>query len=170
MSRTRAQIAVVGGADCEDPTAREAFEVGGQLGRRGAVLLCGGRGGVMERAAAGARSQGGLTVGILPGAGPEESAPNPAIEIDLYTGMGQARNLVLVLSADAVIAVGGGWGTLSEIALALKHGRPVVRLGSWELERPDGAAENLLFEARSAADAVERALELAGKRPRAGAA
>lgn len=170
MSRKRPQIAVAGGADCGSVTAREAFEVGRHLARQGAVLLCGGCGGVMERAAAGARSEGGLTVGILPGAGPEESAPNPAIEVDLYTGMGQARNLVLVLSAEVVIAIGGGWGTLSEIALALKHGRPVVRLGSWELERPDGAAEELLFEATGAADAVERALELAGGRAKAGAA
>lgn len=170
MSHDRPQIAVVGGSECGSRTARDAFEVGHLLGQAGAVLLCGGRGGVMERAAAGARSAGGLTVGILPGTGPAESAPNPAIELDLYTGLGQARNLVLVLSAEAVIAIGGGWGTLSEIALALKHRRPVVRLGSWRLERPDGAAEPLLFEADDPADAVDRALRLAGATAGAGAA
>ena len=161
MTSKRPQIAVVGGADCAPETAQAAFEVGRLLGRNGAVLLCGGRGGVMERAAAGARSEGGLTVGILPGTGPAETPPSAAIELDLYTGIGQARNLVLVLSARAVIAIGGGWGTLSEIALALKHGRPVVCLGSWRLERPDGAAEELLFESASPVEAVDRALALA---------
>ena len=160
MGRKGLQIAVVGGAECGPEAARQAYEVGRGLAEEGAVLLCGGRGGVMERAAAGARSAGGLTLGILPGSGPADSAANPEIDIDLYTGLGQARNLVLVLSAQAVIAIGGGWGTLSEIALALKHRRPVVRLGSWRLVRPDGADDEILLEADSPAEAVARALAL----------
>lgn len=151
----------MGGARCGERTARDAFEVGRLLGLGGALLLCGGRGGVMERAAAGARSAGGPTLGILPGVGPQESPPNREIELAVYTGLGQGRNLILVLSAQAVIAIGGGWGTLSEIALALKHRRPVVVLDGWRLERPDGAGEELLVEAGSAAEAVERALAFA---------
>ena len=165
MNSSGVQIAVVGGAECDQETAAQAFEVGRCLARRGAVLLCGGRGGVMERAAAGARSEGGLTIGLLPGQGPRQSPPNSSIDLALYTGLGQARNLVLVLSAAAIIAIGGGWGTLSEIALALKHRRPVVLLGSWHLERPDRRSEPLLGEAGSASEAVDRALAAAGALP-----
>jgi uncharacterized protein (TIGR00725 family) len=115
----------------------------------------------MEQAAAGAKAAGGLTIGILPGRNAEESPPNAYIDLPIFTGMGQARNQILVLSAAAVIAVSGGWGTLSEIGLALKHGIPVVRLESWKLSRPDGRDEPLLKCATSATQAVELALKSA---------
>ena len=151
------QIAVIGGASCDPATGKAAFEVGAKLARSGAVLICGGRGGVMEAASRGARAHGGLTVGILPGPDATASAPNEAIGIRLFTGMGQARNLSVVLSAAAVIAVGGGWGTLSEIALALKHRIPVVCLRSWVLDPPAGP-DPLLFNAESPEEAVSLAV------------
>lgn len=158
MTEAPVQIAVIGAGDCGPRLAGLAEEVGRRLAEAGAVLLTGGRGGVMAAACRGARSAGGRTVGILPGADPLSSPPDEAVELALYTGMGQARNLVLVLSAQAVIAVGGAWGTLSEVAMALKHGRPVVLLESWELQRPDGRPEPRLQGAATPAEAVTRAL------------
>ena len=102
-------------------------------------------------------------MGILPGSDAGASPPNDAVGMAVYTGMGQARNLSVVLSAAAVIAVGGGWGTLSEVALALKHGIPVVALESWSLSRPDGRPEPLLAAAGSPGEAVRRALEMADR-------
>ena len=121
-------------------------------------MLCGGRGGVMERVASGSRDGGGETVGILPGRSAADSAPNKSIDLAIFTGLGQARNQVLVLSAKAVIAVGGGWGTLSEIALALKHRIPVVLLESWTPHPPGGQSEPLLEYAASPSDAVAKAM------------
>jgi uncharacterized protein (TIGR00725 family) len=118
----------------------------------------------MEAAARGARDEGGRTVGILPGQDPESSPPNPHIELALYTGMGQARNQVLVLSAQGVIGIGGSWGTLTEIGLALKHGIPVVLLESWQLELPDGLTEPLLMQADSPTQAVELVVTAARNR------
>ena len=155
-------IAVLGGAVCDERVGREAFEVGGRIARRGALLLCGGGGGVMAEAARGARGEGGRTVGVMPGADAAASPPNPHIELPIFTGLGQARNVVVVLSAAAAIAIGGEWGTLSEIALALKHRIPVVTLSSWRLARPDGRPEPLLQEARDPRQAVELALAAAG--------
>lgn len=153
------RIAVVGASSCPPDIALLARRVGASIASSGAVLLCGGRSGVMESAARGARETGGRTVGILPGRDASDSPPNPWIELPLFTGLGQARNLVLVLSAEAVVAIAGGWGTLSEIALARKHGRPVVLLESWELP---GASEDAdLLVARTPEDAVARALEAA---------
>lgn len=154
MDPGRLQLAVVGAATCGDELRRLAHETGREIARAGATLLCGGRGGVMAAAAAGARAEGGRTVGILPGACAAETIPNPHLNVEIYTGMGQARNQLLVLSANAVIAIGGGWGTLSEIALALKQARPVVLLESWSLNRPDGGDEPLLLRATTAAGAV----------------
>ncbi len=165
MASRPPQIAVVGAAGGSGGTPRVedlAYRVGAALGEAGAVLLTGGRGGVMAAASRGARQAGGRTVGVLPGTGTADSPPNQHVETAIFTGMGQARNLVLVLSARAVIAVGGGWGTLSEIAMAIKHRIPVVTLESWELERPDGAAEQLLSSAATPEEAVRRALEAAG--------
>ena len=163
------RIAVIGGGTCDERCRRLARETGREIGRH-AVLLCGGRGGVMAAAAEGARSVGGLTVGILPGAGPDDSPPNRDIQLPIYTGLGQARNQVIVLSAHAVVAVCGGWGTLNEIATAVKHGVPVVCLESWRPERPDGAAEPLLRHAASPAEAVRLAVESAGAARQAGGA
>jgi len=164
MSDSGVQMAVIGGASCSDRHRALARETGSGIAQAGAVLLCGGRGGVMSAAAEGARSAGGRTVGILPGASSTETPANPHIEVPIYTGLGQARNQVLVLSADAVIGIGGGWGTLTEIGFALKHRIPVVLLSSWQLTRPDGAAEPRLQEADTARQAVDLALEAARSR------
>lgn len=122
-------IAVIGAGDAPADLRELAFEVGRAIARRGAILVCGGRGGVMEAAAAGAQSAGGHTVGILPGYHRREA--NPHIEFAIATGLGEARNVIVVASADAVVAMAGEGGTLSEIGLALKLGRPVVALRSW---------------------------------------
>ena len=160
MPRDRLSIAVIGAAECGERLTETAVEVGRELASRGATLLCGGRGGVMAAAARGARDSGGLAVGILPGRNAAETPPNPFVDLALYTGMGQARNQVLVLSGRAVIGIGGGWGTLTEIGLALKNGIPVVLLESWKLRRPDGADEPLLARASSPIEAVDKAMEL----------
>ena len=155
------QIAVIGAGDCDDRVRRMAFDVGEALARAGAVLICGGRGGVMAAASRGARAAGGTAIGVLPGADARESPANDALSAAVYTGMGQARNACVVLSAAAAIAIHGGWGTLSEIALALKHRIPVIVLESWSLSRPDGRQEPLLAVAGSPEEAVRRALEMA---------
>jgi uncharacterized protein (TIGR00725 family) len=122
-------VAVIGPGD--EPTVAAA-EVGRLIAERGAVLVCGGRGGAMEAACRGAKEVGGLTVGILPG--PDRSEANPFVDVVLPTGLGEARNALVVAAADVVIAIGGGYGTLSEIALALKVGKRVIGLGTWEVE------------------------------------
>lgn len=160
------QIAVVGaGSLGPEPEGVRlgllAREVGRSLATAGATLLTGGRGGVMEAAGAGASAAGGRVVGILPGADRAASPPNPHVQAAVFTGMGQARNQILVLSADAVIAVGGGWGTLSEIALALKQGRDVVSLESWTPSRPDSSVEPRLHVASDPRGAVAKALRAA---------
>ena len=109
----------------------------------------------MEAASRGARDAGGLTVGVLPGAGAADSPPNPYVDLALYTGLGEARNWVNVCSSDALIAIGGGFGTLSEIALALKARKPLVLLGSWQFEM-EGVSPTV-SRARDAAHAVELA-------------
>jgi uncharacterized protein (TIGR00725 family) len=109
-----------------------AEEVGRLLAERGAMVVCGGLGGVMEAACRGARAGGGTTIGILPGL--SRSDANPFVDVVIPTGLGEARNALVVRAADAVIALGGGYGTLSEIALALKAGKRVVGLGTWEIE------------------------------------
>lgn len=121
-----ARVAVCGAAAASPELLDAAEEVGRLLARAGAVLICGGRGGIMQAVARGAALAGGLTIGILPGGSASEA--NPYITIPLPTGMGEGRNVLVVRSADAVIAIGGEWGTLSEIALARKIGVPVVLL------------------------------------------
>lgn len=131
------QIAVCGPAEASEEEYEHAREVGRLLALRGAVVICGGYGGVMAAAAAGARDAGGTVVGILSRADREDA--NPYLSIAVPTGMGQARNAVIVNSADAVIAVGGSWGTLSEVALALRRGTiRVVWLAGWQVDRGDG--------------------------------
>jgi uncharacterized protein (TIGR00725 family) len=106
--------------------------VGRELAARGAVVVCGGLGGVMEAACRGAKEGGGVTVGILPGT--DRAAANSFVDVAIPSGLGEARNALVVRAADALVAVGGGYGTLSEIALALKAGKQVVGLDTWDIE------------------------------------
>lgn len=153
MSRAPA-LAVIGAAQASPALSALAYEVGAEIARQGAVLICGGRGGVMEAAAHGARDQGGHTIGILPSY--EREAANPYIEFPIATGIGEARNVIVVASADAIIALGGAGGTLAEIGFALKLGRPLVALASWpELEISERAETPMA--------AVARALAMAGR-------
>ncbi|MFH0916845.1 MAG: TIGR00725 family protein [bacterium] len=132
-----AYISVIGGGRCGAAQYALAEEVGRLVAREGATLVCGGLAGVMEAAARGAKEAGGTTIGILPG---HDRAPaNPYLDHVLTTGMGHARNLAVVSSGDAVIAIGGEYGTLSEIGLAAKIGRPVVILAGWRLQNDEGA-------------------------------
>jgi uncharacterized protein (TIGR00725 family) len=124
------QIAVIGGAECDAEVRRTACELGRLLAENGHTPICGGLTGVMEAVCCGAKAAGGIAVGILPG---EKEEANRCVGISIATGMGHARNVIIVKSADAVIALPGEYGTLSEIAIALKMGRPVISLGSWEL-------------------------------------
>jgi uncharacterized protein (TIGR00725 family) len=125
-------IAVIGGNNCTSTVAKTAYETGREIARAGCMLICGGLGGVMEAAARGAKEAGGCTIGILPGT--ITSDANPFIDIPVATAMSHARNAIIVRTADGVIAVGGKYGTLSEIALALALGKPVVGLGSWDIK------------------------------------
>jgi uncharacterized protein (TIGR00725 family) len=126
-------VAVIGEGDCPPELFALAERVGAELARRGATVICGGLGGVMLAACKGAKAVGGTTVGILPGTDPTEA--NPFVDIPIATGLGEARNVIVVRSARAVVAVGGAYGTLSEIAFALKFGKPVIGLETWELFR-----------------------------------
>jgi uncharacterized protein (TIGR00725 family) len=151
-------IGVIGEGSCSRPTAALARRVGAAVARAGAVLFCGGRGGVMAAAARGAGEAGGVVVGILPGF--QRGDANRWVTIPVVTGMDQARNVILVRSCDAVIAVGGRYGTLSEIAIALKIGRPVIGLGTWRLRLPGGGRAPIV-RAISPEAAVTRALRAA---------
>ncbi len=130
MTRTP-YVAVVGPAQASSQELHSAEEIGAGLAAAGAVVVTGGLGGVMEAASRGARSRRGRTLGILPGT--DREAANGWVEIAVATGMGELRNGLVVRSADAVVAVGGAYGTLSEVALALKTGRPVIGLGTWDV-------------------------------------
>jgi uncharacterized protein (TIGR00725 family) len=151
-------VAVVGPGDASAGEEGVAEEVGRLLARRGAVVVCGGLGGVMEAACRGAREEGGTAVGILPG--PDRGAANPHVTVAIATGLGEARNAIVARAADAVIAVGGEFGTLSEIAFALKMGKPVIGLGTWSLDL-EGLPGDPLQRASDPSDAVARALQTA---------
>jgi uncharacterized protein (TIGR00725 family) len=138
----------VGPGEASPEEAELAGRVGRLLGERGVVVVCGGLAGVMEAVCQGARETGGTTVGILAGA--DRASANEHCDVALTTGLGEARNALVVSSADAVIAVGGEYGTLSEIAHALKAGKPVIGLATWEIEGDE--------EAEDPEDAVRRAL------------
>jgi uncharacterized protein (TIGR00725 family) len=155
MSARPVRITVVGGGSCDETTALSAERIGEAIARRGGILVCGGLGGVMEAAARGAKRAGGLTIGILPGERGEDA--NEHIEIPIATGLGEARNVVNVRAADAVVAVAGRYGTHSEIALALGMGIPVVAFGAWS-ELGD------VIQADSPEGAVAKAFELAARR------
>jgi uncharacterized protein (TIGR00725 family) len=125
----RVHIAVIGAGDCSQELYALAHEIGRYIGRNKWVLFCGGLGGIMQGAAEGCFREGGITVGLLPG-NDKESA-NPFIALPIPTGLGEGRNLLLVRASDVVVAISGGYGTLSEIALALRLGKPVVGLKTW---------------------------------------
>jgi uncharacterized protein (TIGR00725 family) len=125
-------VGVIGGRRCNGEIAELAFQVGRGVAERGWILVCGGMGGVMEHACRGARSAGGVTLGILPGS--SRSSGNPYLSCSVVTGIGEARNVLVVKSSQAIIAVDGSYGTLSEIALANAAGIPVVGLRSWRLD------------------------------------
>ncbi len=133
-----------------------AEEVGSLIARRGAALICGGLSGVMEAACKGAKKEGGLTVGVIPTI--DKADANPYVDVVIATGMGTARNVIIVRSADAIIAVDGSFGTLSEISHAFEQGKKVVSLGSWDMRKID-VPEDLFYVAESPAEAVELAMK-----------
>ncbi|MHA2620251.1 MAG: TIGR00725 family protein [bacterium JZ-2024 1] len=154
--RGETMIAVVGGSEERGPPAESAREVGRLLARKGAVIVCGGLGGIMEAVAEGACQEGGTVIGILPG--PRRSDANAFVTYAIATNLGEARNVILAQTCDAVIAIGGEAGTLSEISLAVKMGKPVVILTGWE--RLKQWSSRIHF-ANSAEHAVHLALSLA---------
>jgi uncharacterized protein (TIGR00725 family) len=160
-------VAVIGEGDPQGPDARRvlewAEEVGQLLGRAGATVVTGGLGGIMRAASRGAASVGAQTIGILPGADAREA--NEYVRVVIPTGLGVVRNLVVVTAADAVLAVGGRHGTLSEIGLALRMGRHVVTLGSWRVESEHRVGGPRVHRARDPREAVTLALRLAQAGP-----
>ena len=154
-------IAVIGGSQPSSEETKLAEAVGRELAKQGATLICGGLGGVMEAACRGASSEGGVTVGILPS--DNRDTANPYVQIPIVTGIGYARNIAVVKSAQAVIAIGGSYGTLSEISHALQSGIPVVGLNTWSLSK-NGREDNSIIRAQDPAEAVNKALSLARDR------
>lgn len=153
-------IAVVGDSSCPPEETKVAETVGELLAQRGAIVICGGLGGVMAATCRGAKSKGGLAIGVLPGE--DASMANPWVGIPIVTGVGYARNMAVVKSAQAVIAIGGNYGTLSEIAYALKSNIPVIGLNTWSLSR-NGREDDPIIRANSAQEAVRKAISLAKK-------
>ncbi len=145
-------ISVIGAGTCSDDIYKNAEDVGRLIAQKGAVLVTGGLGGVMEAASKGAKEAGGITVGILPGFSKDEA--NRFVEIPIATGLSHARNIIVVRSADAVIAVSGEYGTLSEIAVALKLGKPVIGINTWD------NVEDII-KVNTPEEAVQKAFELA---------
>jgi hypothetical protein len=146
---TRRYIGVIGAGECDAELGKLAETVGRGIAEAGAILVCGGMGGVMEAACRGAKAKGGMTIGILPG--PDRSEANAYVDIAVATGINEARNLAIIRTADALIAVGGSYGTLSEIGFALKAGKRVVGLKTWDIKG--------IVLARTAEDAVRLATD-----------
>ncbi len=157
-SKKPLRISVAGGSSATDRELALAEETGRLIAERGAILVCGGLGGAMEAACRGAALAGGLTVGILPGSNPESA--NPYVQIPIPTGLGEVRNALVATASNALIAIGGKLGTLSEIALALRNGIPVVGLDTWQLD-PSRTRPFTLHTATTASEAVELAFQLA---------
>ncbi|MGB2769694.1 MAG: TIGR00725 family protein [Candidatus Zixiibacteriota bacterium] len=152
MQKQKTFVGVIGAGDCSEEICEQAEKVGERIAQAGAVLVCGGMGGVMEAAARGAKSQSGITVGILPGV--DKAQANPYIDFPIVTGLGEGRNLLVVRNSDVLIAFPGKFGTLSEIAFALKLGKPVIGLSTWNVSGE-------IIEAGGASEAVSMALERA---------
>lgn len=151
----RAYVAVVGPGDADPGAAADAEVVGRALAEAGAVVVCGGLGGVMEAACRGAKAAGGTTLGLLPGS--DRASANAWVDVAVATGLGEARNALVVRTADAVVAVAGGYGTLSEISLALKIGTPVVGLDTWDVAGVEKAGSPSEAAALALRRAVRRA-------------
>lgn len=151
-------IGVIGGSVASPEVQQLAEEVGAEIARSGAAVVCGGMTGVMESVCKGARKEGGLTIGIIPS--DNKSDANPYVQIPIVTGMGMGRNVMLVKTADAIIAIGGEFGTLSEIAHALNIGKKVVGLRTWKLEKAHTKPIPNLIEVDTPKKAVAFALEL----------
>jgi uncharacterized protein (TIGR00725 family) len=160
-SGDRTLVAVIGGSAPTPAEAAAAEAIGRALAEAGAVLICGGHGGVMEAACRGAKAAGGATIGILPGTDRREA--NPYVDIPIVTGIGVARNVIIARTAQAAVAIGGSYGTLSEIAFALAFGVPVVGLGTWEVQR-EGHPPAPIACAATPEEAVAQALALARHR------
>lgn len=158
MSERPVQVSVIGAGEAEPELLEAAEQVGRGIAEAGAVLVCGGRGGVMEAASRGAREAGGVAIGVLPTSDPDDG--NAHLSHTIATGIGHARNLAVVASGDAVVAIGGEWGTLSEIALARRLGRPLVGLRTWPLRNRDGTDLGIAA-AEDPAEAVALALAAA---------
>ena len=161
------QISVIGAGEPPVEAIGLAEEVGRELAKRGVVVVTGGLAGIMEAVCRGAKEAGGLTIGVLPGTDPADA--NPYVDIPICTGIGYARNLVVVRSGRAVIAVSGAYGTLSEIAHALGDGIPVIGLSTWSIAR-EGKVDDSIIVAQNPADAVDKAIEAARSRDTALAA
>jgi uncharacterized protein (TIGR00725 family) len=153
-------IGVIGGNDVSPQVAELAEEVGREIARRGAILVCGGMGGVMEAACRGACDEGGMTIGILPGESRNDA--NPYVRIPILTGIGYARNIAVVKSSRAIIAVDGAYGTLTEIGYALQGGTPVIGLDTWSLAIK-GKTDKNIINAKNPKDAVDKAISLINK-------
>ena len=156
-------IAVIGASEPTAEIAGLAAQVGEELARRGVMLVCGGLGGVMEAACRGAKSAGGTTIGIIPGSDPETA--NPWVDIPICTGLSHARNVIIVKTGSAAIAVGGGYGTLSEIGHALGDAVPVIGLRTWQIARHGDSVDRSIIVAADAEDAVDKAIEAASNQP-----
>jgi len=144
---------VIGGGGCSEDVYKLAEEVGERVAKAGAVLVCGGLSGVMEAASKGAKKAGGVTIGILPGTDKNEA--NPYIDYPIATGLGGGRNLLVIGNSDAVIALPGEFGTLSEIAFALKSDKPVIGISTWDVSEK-------IIKAKNAEEAVKKALDIIG--------
>jgi uncharacterized protein (TIGR00725 family) len=153
-------IAVIGASQASASELKTAELVGREIAKAGAALVCGGMGGVMESACKGASQEDGLTIGILPG--DNRLSANEFVKIPIVTGIGYARNVAVVKSAQAVIAIGGSYGTLSEIGHALQSGLPVIGLETWAVSRK-GKDKSPIIEAKTPAEAVKKALEMIGE-------
>ncbi len=143
-------VGVIGAGTCSKRICDTASEVGKNIAKAGAVLVCGGLSGVMEGAAKGAKENGGVTIGIIPGESKEEA--NPYIDHTIVTGFGEGRNLIVIRSSDVIIALPGKYGTLSELSFCLKLGKPVVSLGTWDISEK-------IIKAKDPKEAVKLALD-----------
>jgi hypothetical protein len=150
-------IGVIGESFPSQEGKKLAFEVGVEIAKTGAILICGGLGGVMEEACRGAKSQQGLTIGILPTT--DKATANPYIDIPIVTGLSEARNIIIVRSANAVIAIEGSYGTLSEIAFCLKLNVPLIGLRTWQLQRQDHEIPPIRY-VQTAKEAVAIAIKI----------